>query len=136
MSLLGDACADASIPGLQARWLRGEPDVVDAMKKFAQFTDEARDALLAKNYAALADLMRENFKLRRTIYGDACLGADNIRMVEIAASLGAAAKFSGSGGAIVGMSDGEEHERRLEARFAAEGFGFIRLTPHEPSSER
>eukprot|EP00967_Tisochrysis_lutea_P051895 scaffold64205_cov28-Tisochrysis_lutea.AAC.3 len=41
MSLLGDACADASIPGLQARWLRGEPDVVDAMKKFAQFTDGA-----------------------------------------------------------------------------------------------
>ncbi len=39
----------------------------------------------------------------RGIYGDAALGEANLQMIEIARQYGAAAKFPGSGGAVVGM---------------------------------
>ena len=35
------------------------------------------------------------------MYGDATLGSINLRMIELAKELGFAAKFTGSGGAIV-----------------------------------
>lgn len=115
---------------VKARWLAGEAAVVDAMASFASLTDRAREALLAGDAAALGDAMRENFRLRRAVYGDACLGADNIAMVELAAAHGAPAKFSGSGGAVVGLSTGEEQSAVLEAAFKQHGFGFVRLVPH------
>lgn len=37
--------------------------------------------------------------------GDAALGVDNLRMVAIAREVGAAGKFPGSGGAILGVID-------------------------------
>lgn len=50
---------------------------------------------------ALAALMDRNFDLRRCMFGDTALGARNLRMVELARSHGAAAKFPGSGGAVL-----------------------------------
>ena len=44
-------------------------------------------------------LLDANFDLRRSIYA---IHPDNIQMVETARSVGASAKFTGSGGAIVG----------------------------------
>ena len=43
------------------------------------------------------------FALFRSLYGDSVLGASNLRMVEIARSLGSAVKFPGSGGAVIGL---------------------------------
>ena len=40
---------------------------------------------------------------RRQIYGDTVLGQSNLRMVEIGRTYGSAAKFPGSGGAVVGL---------------------------------
>ena len=37
---------------------------------------------------------------------------------------------SGSGGAVVGLSTGEEQSAVLEAAFKQHGFGFVRLVPH------
>lgn len=37
------------------------------------------------------------------MFGDEALGALNIQMVEVARSVGAAAKFTGSGGAVVAL---------------------------------
>ena len=39
----------------------------------------------------------------RSLYGEAALGDANLRMIELARQYGAAAKFPGSGGAIVGL---------------------------------
>ena len=44
-------------------------------------------------------LMNENFDLRRKTVS---ISAGNIEMVELARSTGASAKFTGSGGAIIG----------------------------------
>lgn len=49
----------------------------------------------------LASLMNANFKIRRSLYGDAALGSINLDMIQSAVDVGAAAKFCGSGGAIV-----------------------------------
>ena len=37
------------------------------------------------------------------MYGDSALGEPNLRMIELARSFGSAAKFPGSGGAVVGL---------------------------------
>lgn len=47
--------------------------------------------------------MRGNLRLRRHLYGDAVVGADSLEMAEVAASVGAAAKLTGSGGAVVAL---------------------------------
>ena len=47
--------------------------------------------------------MNKNFQLRRDIYGDPCLGEDNLRMKQIADSFDCPGKFPGSGGAMVGI---------------------------------
>jgi hypothetical protein len=53
-------------------------------------------------------------------------------MIEIAISAGVPAKFSGSGGAVVGISTGDEQTTKLEQLFTAHGFKFVRIVPHEP----
>ena len=40
----------------------------------------------------------------REMFGDDVLGSVNIKMVEVARSVGASSKFTGSGGAVVGAS--------------------------------
>ena len=67
------------------------------MKKFADLTDQAKIAIQKEDFALFADLMDVNFSLRRKIFTDACIGADNLRMVEIAKKYNSAAKLPGSG---------------------------------------
>jgi glucuronokinase len=54
------------------------------------------------------------------------LDPGNIEMVEIARSVGAHAKFAGSGGAIVGMYYDEDMFKRLRAAMEARGITVIR----------
>lgn len=48
-------------------------------------------------------LMSRNFSVRERLYGSACLGASNLRMVELGRQCGAYVKFPGSGGAVLGL---------------------------------
>lgn len=49
------------------------------------------------------------------MFGDECLGALNIEMVEVARRVGAASKFTGSGGAVVAFCpDGPSQVKLLE----------------------
>lgn len=73
------------------------------MQHLGELADAARDCLLRGDKRRLATLMEENFALRRRMYGDAVVGAKNIQVVELAAGMGLAAKFTGSGGALVCM---------------------------------
>uniref|UniRef100_A0A671UHF5 Glucuronokinase with putative uridyl pyrophosphorylase n=1 Tax=Sparus aurata TaxID=8175 RepID=A0A671UHF5_SPAAU len=88
---------------IRQRWLSGEPLVVEAMKTFAELTDKARMALRARDWSSLAQLMDQNFELRRTVYTDDCLGPGNLKMVQLAKQFGSAVKLPGSGGAVVGL---------------------------------
>ena len=101
---------------IRDRFDRGEREVVDAMRFWADLTDQVRDKLLAGERDAIGPLLNANFDKRREIYR---LSDRNIRMVETARSVGASAKFSGSGGAIVGTYDDEAMYQRLEQALAA-----------------
>lgn len=84
---------------LRLRFSRGEPDVVQAMQEWAAMTDAARRCLIEGRRGELAGLMNRNFDLRCRLCR---ISRGNLRMVETARSTGASAKFTGSGGAIVG----------------------------------
>lgn len=77
--------------------------MVAGMQKFAILTDKAKKAIENQNWSDLVELMNENFDLRRQLYGDAVLGDENLRMVALGRGLGAAVKFPGSGGAVLGI---------------------------------
>lgn len=84
---------------IRGRFLRGEPEVVEAMNQFARIAADGRQALLSGDHERLSYLINENFDLRKRI---SLLPDWQVRMVEVARSCGASAKFAGSGGAIVG----------------------------------
>ncbi|KAI9321265.1 ribosomal protein S5 domain 2-type protein [Dichotomocladium elegans] len=122
---------------VKQRFLKNDPDVIQAMKNFASFTDQARDALERKDHHTFAQLMTANFEQRRKTYGDAVVGATNLRMVELARQHRCVAKFPGSGGAIVGMWDGDDQASRaddlLKLRHALEkeGYVYVDIIPKE-----
>ncbi len=95
---------------LRARFNIGEKAVLDAMEKWAGFTDMFREALKSGDYQAMHDLINANFDLRRSLIP---ITRGNIEMVETARSAGASAKFTGSGGAIIGTYKDEDMFRKL-----------------------
>jgi glucuronokinase len=119
---------------VRERWKNGDREVIDAMKGFAAITDAGRLALLERDHVKLATLMNQNFDLRRNIFGDTVIGAENLDMVRIARENGAPAKFSGSGGAIVGMIHDDAHEKSLHDAYTRAGYSFVRVEPDTPDS--
>lgn len=101
---------------LRARFEQGEPQVVEAMSQFAQLAADARQVLVSGNPACLGRLIDANFDLRRSICR---LPAGQIEMIERARSVGASAKFAGSGGAILGTYPDESTFDRLKIELAA-----------------
>lgn len=84
---------------VRERWRRGDAEVVQAMRIWAGYAEEGREALLAGDSETLDRLLNANFDLRAKIYN---VGEGNLQMIRAARSTGAAANFAGSGGAIVG----------------------------------
>ncbi|XP_031484991.1 glucuronokinase 1-like isoform X2 [Nymphaea colorata] len=100
---------------VRKRWLDGDEFIISSMKQVANLAAQGQESLLGKDYTRLAELMNRNFDLRRSMFGDDVLGSMNISMVEVARSVGAAAKFTGSGGAVVAFCpDGPSQIKRLE----------------------
>jgi len=120
---------------VRTRYERGDPEVHEAMAAFAGFAEACRTALEHRDYAEVGRLMNANFDLRRQLYGDAALGRANLQMIELARSFGAPAKFSGSGGAIVGVYDDLRQFDELSAAFAAHGFALHRVRSEPPRTE-
>jgi glucuronokinase len=98
--------------------------VLEAMAAKAALVEEARRELVAGNKAALGPILSRDFDLRRSVYS---ISPANLRIVEIARSLGAHAKQTGSGGAVIGTYDDEAHYRKLSDVYAAEGFSTLKV---------
>lgn len=90
---------------LRGRFNRGDQDIVEAMRTFAGLAAQGRDALLNQDHAKLGTLIDQNFDTRRSICK---LHAGHLQMIETARSVGASAKFAGSGGAIIGIYQDEK----------------------------
>ena len=86
---------------VRALWNEKDPGIVSGMKSLGGLTDSAVECLKKQDIPGLAVLMEENFALRRRMYGDDVVGQLNIQMADLASTFGLAAKFTGSGGALI-----------------------------------
>ena len=102
---------------IRERFERGEAEVVNAMKYWADLTVRAKDAFARSDWPQLSALMDANFDKRKEIFN---LSEGNLRMVETARSVGASAKFTGSGGAIIGTCADDAMFKKLSDVFAAQ----------------
>ena len=110
---------------LRERYERGDQEVLDAVATWASLAQQARDAIEAGRGHEIAELMNQNFDRRAKVVP---ISAGNRRLVEIGRGLGAATKFAGSGGAVVGVYDGDP-ERLARLRQAYEAFGARLVEP-------
>ena len=110
---------------IRERFDRGEPEVVNAMRYWADLTIQARAALERSDWPKLAELMNANFDKRKEIFK---LSEGNLRMVDTARSVGASAKFTGSGGAIVGTYTDDAMFAKLTDAFSAQNIRVFKPT--------
>lgn len=90
----------------------GVPAVRDAMKEWAELTEKLLDSMNSGNLSAIPGLINRNFDLRLEVCRTS-ISAMNRKMVEVARSTGASAKFTGSGGAIIGTYEDDNMFARL-----------------------
>ena len=108
---------------LKERFTRGDATVVDAVRFWADLTQQVRDMLLAGEGEGIGPLLNANYDRRASL----CRISDgNQRMVDAARSLGASAKFTGSGGAIVGTYDNENTYDKLCATLEPMGIKVLK----------
>ena len=96
---------------LSERFDAGEKKTVGAMQQFAKLTDDFIFYLNKKNHKKLSELMDLNFDLRKSI---CTISKKNMEMINLARSIGASAKFTGSGGAVIGIYENEKMFKNLK----------------------
>ncbi|MBN1649491.1 MAG: hypothetical protein JW874_15740 [Spirochaetales bacterium] len=108
---------------LRFRYNNGDSDVIAAMRRFAGYTDEFRNAYEQGDLKTINRLINANFDLRKSV---CAISADNDDMIETARRCGVSAKFTGSGGAIIGLYNDEDRFRNLVQVFAEKNIAVIR----------
>ena len=112
---------------LREDYNNGVPAVLAAVNEWAHLTDVVYESLQNKNYSEIERCLRRNFELRCEVCSTT-VSAKNRRMVELANSLGAAAKLTGSGGAIIGIYHDDAHFQQLKALFGRNQIDIVK--PH------
>lgn len=105
------------------RWLEGDTGIISAMEDIAGYAQEARDKIIDGKGEEIGELLDKNFNRRLDIFK---VSSENIEMVDIARSIGAHAKLSGSGGAIIGIYEDENMYNELEKRMKQKGIVVIK----------
>jgi len=95
---------------VKARFEEGDPLVIDTLAEIAQVAEDGKKAILEKDYNKLAELIDRNFDLRAKIFN---ISESNFELVRAARNCGASAKFTGSGGSIIGTYKNDETLRCL-----------------------
>lgn len=111
---------------LRSRFNRGEEAVVEGMKEFASFAQEARDLIEDGRGESIGPLMDANFNLRAHLCR---ISEGNFKLVEAGRKFGAHVKFAGSGGAVVGVYDGDP-DRLAKIQVEYEKMGAQLLVPN------
>lgn len=110
---------------LRSRFNRGEPEVLEGIRQWAELAQRARDLIAAGQGQEIGPLLNANFALRDRLIR---ISPGNRRLVETGRKLGAYTKFAGSGGAVIGCYDGDPE--RLAALKGAYGeFGARVIVP-------
>lgn len=95
---------------IREKYEKGDPLVIDTLAELGELAQKGKDAILVKDYAVLNELIDKNFDLRSKIMN---ISLSNMELVQTARKCGASAKFSGSGGAIIGMYEDDEMLQKL-----------------------
>lgn len=108
---------------VRERWRAGDSEVVGAMKTWADYAEQGRQALMARDYDTVDRLINANFDLRAKIFQ---LSRGNLEMVHAARRAGATCNFAGSGGAIVGTYRDEDMFLRLQPELQKTGVAVLK----------
>ncbi|GAB5525574.1 MAG: hypothetical protein Roseis2KO_34460 [Roseivirga sp.] len=103
---------------LRGRYDAGDVQVHQVMSEFATLTEDFLTALKLRQEDKIEACMNINFDLRESICQ---ISRRNLEMIESARSAGASAKFTGSGGAIIGNFSSEAMYKDLERVFTPKG---------------
>ena len=117
---------------MRRRFLRKEPEVLDAILFWRELTDAVREALLAGRPETIGKLLDANFDRRAQIL---MIGEGNLAMVQTARSVGASAKFTGSGGAIIGTYEDERMFDALEQKLLEQRVQVIKPVVAAPAGD-
>lgn len=113
---------------VRARWDAGDRQVHAAMDTFVRLTEEGVACLEAGDLDGFRSCMDANFDARARIWPTR---PRDVELVEVGRAAGAAVKFAGSGGAVVGALGDESGRAAVEKAYAAAGFPCLqpRLAP-------
>ena len=95
---------------VRARFDKGDQEVVRTMTEIGELAELGKIAINKQNKQELHELMNRNFDLRCKIMN---VSDSNKELVETARRCGASAKFTGSGGSIVGVYNNDEILNKL-----------------------
>jgi galactokinase/mevalonate kinase-like predicted kinase len=105
---------------LRSRFERGEDGVRRGMAELADLARAARAALIAGDHETFSACVDGSFDVRA---GMLALDPGHVEMIEAARRAGAAANYTGSGGAIVSVCRDEPHRARVRQALADAGCG-------------
>ena len=96
---------------LRRRYEDGDSTIRELLHQLAALALEGEAALRWSDADRFAELLGENMRLRRQL---GPVPDEQIELIDLAVSCDASATFAGSGGAIVGAYDDDEHLARLK----------------------
>jgi glucuronokinase len=118
---------------LRSRYDQGVKTVHQAMTYWANLTDRAYRVIEKGNVEGLGELIDANFNRRRKICD---LNPQHVELIDTARSTGASAKYTGSGGAIVGTYESAKQYGILRTRLKQIGATLIKPQYITPTKDR
>lgn len=106
------------------RYLAGNKDVLKAIEEWSVIAEAVYTRVLAGEDQGIDDLLNLNFDVRRQVMN---IHPDNFKLVDLARNCGVSAKFTGSGGAIIGTCENELVYKNLTEEMA--NIGAVVLRP-------
>lgn len=95
---------------IKTRWEKGDEHVIKTLKRIADIAEQGKEAIRQQDVKKLNELINENFDRRSQIMN---ISDSNMQMVQTARKCGASAKFTGSGGSIIGIYTDDDILTRL-----------------------
>ena len=100
----------AVLNDIKTRFEKGDQEVISTLKKIGDLADAGKEVLENGDIKTLNQLIDENFNLRCKIMN---ISDSNKELVNTARKCGASAKFTGSGGSIIGIYEDDEMLTKL-----------------------
>lgn len=100
----------AVLNDIRSRYDRGDTEVIETLEEIASLAETGKKALIEGDIDTMNKLINRNFDLRRKIMN---ISDSNLELVSTARACGASAKFTGSGGSIIGFYNSDETLTKL-----------------------